>query len=134
MSALPMPPDDPRNRPHWEGAKRGVLLLQRCNTCGHHSFPATSQCVKCHQVGATWIEATGRGTVTSYCTFHKAYWPELKASVPYTVVQIELDEGVSFISNIVDTPGHNKPQIGMRVKAHFDEVSADLTLVRFTPA
>ncbi|TEO04730.1 hypothetical protein IPC129_31275 [Pseudomonas aeruginosa] len=134
MSALPMPRDDPKNRPHWEGAKRDVLLLQRCNTCGHHSFPATSQCVKCHQVGATWIEATGRGTVTSYCTFHKAYWTELKASVPYTVVQIELDEGVSFISNIVDTTGHNKPQIGMRVKAHFDEVSADLTVVRFTPA
>ncbi|HFJ0421394.1 Zn-ribbon domain-containing OB-fold protein [Pseudomonas aeruginosa] len=134
MSALPMSPDDPRTRPHWEGAKRGVLLLQRCDTCGHHAFPATTQCVKCHQQGATWVEASGSGTVSSYCTFHKAYWPELKASTPYTVVQIELDEGVSFISNIVDTTGSNKPRIGMRVKAYFDKVSADQTLVRFIPA
>jgi uncharacterized OB-fold protein len=133
MSTFLTPPNDPRNLPHWEGAKRGVLLLQRCKDCGHFSFPATSQCAKCHLENSEWVEASGYATVESFCTFHKAYWPELKANLPYSVIQVELEEGVSFISNITGLGHPDELKIGMHVKACFEAITPDLTLVRFSP-
>jgi len=133
MSTFSALPDDPRNLPHWDAAKRGVLLLQRCNDCGHFSFPATARCTKCRRANSEWIEASGTATVESFCTFHKAYWPELKASLPYTVIQVKLEEGVSFISNITGLAQPDDLKIGMAVKACFEAVSPNLTLVRFTP-
>lgn len=134
MNTFSVPPNDLRNLPHWEGTKRGVLLVQRCNGCDHFSFPATTRCTKCHQANSEWVEASGLATVESFCTFHKAYWPELKADLPYTVIQVELEEGVSFMSNITGLGHPDELKIGMQVKACFEAITPDLTLVRFSPA
>lgn len=132
MIDVPMPPDDPENRPHWEAAKRGVLLIQRCPACGHCRFPAVRSCAHCHHVGGDWIEASGLGVIESFCIFHKAYWPAFQASLPYTVIQVKLREEVRFMSNFVASPGR-APSMDLPVRARFDPVRPDLTLVRFEP-
>ena len=38
----------------------------------------------------------GRGTVLSWTTFHRAYFPEYPA--PHTSIVLELDEGPLFVS------------------------------------
>jgi uncharacterized protein len=131
MSSLPLPPGDESNRPHWEAAKNGQLLVQRCLSCGHTRFPASRRCEKCHSRDNEWIVCTGNGVIESFCIFHKAYWPGFKQLVPYTVVQVRLEEGVSFISNL-DGGSGRVPTIGTAVKAIFEPVSDDLTLIRFT--
>lgn len=128
----PMPPDDPASLPHWEGARHGMLMLQRCKHCDQCRFPATRTCPNCHSSDNEWIASSGYGTVESFCVFHKAYWPAFAEAIPYDVIQVRLDEGVQLMSNIIGLAG--KPlKIGMRVKACFDAVSPELTLIKFAP-
>jgi uncharacterized protein len=131
--AKPLPPDDPANRPFWDGAKRGVLMLQRCLDCGRHRFPAAQYCVQCHGERSEWVATTGAGIVESYCTFDRAYWPAFARDVPYDVVQVRLDEGVRLFSNLVGV-SRERIQSGMRVRACFDPVTPGVTLVKFAPA
>ena len=130
--AKPLPPDDPANRPFWDGAKRGVLMLQRCLDCGRHRFPATRFCAQCRGDRSEWGPSAGAGVVESFCTFHRAYWPAFAAEVPYDVIQVRLDEGVQFFSNLVDVP-HPAVRTGMRVRACFELATPTVTLVKFVP-
>jgi len=126
----PLPPEDPANRPFWEGAQRGVLMLQRCMDCGRHRFPATRYCAQCRGERAEWAATSGRGVVESWCSFHKAYWPAFAREVPYDVIQVRLEEGVRLFSNLVG----GRPRIGLAVQVHFDPVTPEVTLVKFAPA
>jgi uncharacterized OB-fold protein len=130
--AKPLPPDDPANRPFWDGAKRGVLMLQRCLDCGRHRFPAARYCTQCHGEHSEWVATSGAGAVESYCTFHRAYWPAFAPDVPYDVVQVRLDEGVRLFSNLRNVP-RDRIRTGMRVRASFEPVTPDATLVKFVP-
>ena len=75
-----------------------------------------------------WVEPSGNGVVESHCVFHKAYWPEVAAKVPYAVVQVKLDEGVRLFSNLVGVPPE-RIRSGMRVRATYEG-----DLVKFVPA
>jgi hypothetical protein len=133
VSQRPLPPNDPANLPHWEGATRGRLMLQRCKNCNEFRFPATRTCPACRHGDSEWIAASGNGTIESFCIFHKAYWPGFADALPYDVIQVRLDEGIPFMSNSIGIE-HNRLRIGMRVKAQFDRVAPGLTLVKFGPA
>ena len=98
-------------------------MLQRCLDCGHHRYPPARYCAHCRGERAQSVPSSGNGVIESWCTFHKAYWPELK--VPYDVVQVRLDEGVRVYSNLV----RGKPRAGLRVKARVEG-----SLVKFEPA
>ena len=126
----PLPPVDGPNKPFWEGARAGTLMLQRCLECERYRFPASRYCSHCLGDRSAWHATSGQGTVVSYCGFHKAYWPSFENEVPYDVVQVRLKEGVQLFSNLVDVP-REKIKIGMKVRAHFDRVTAEVTLVRF---
>jgi uncharacterized OB-fold protein len=125
----PLPPDDAANRPYWDGAKRGVLMLQRCMDCGRHRFPAARYCAQCRGERSAWVASSGRGVVESHCSFHKAYWPAFEGELPYAVVQVRLEEGVRLFSNLVG----GAPRAGLRVKAHFEPLTPSVTLVKFAP-
>ena len=127
MDAKPLPPDDPANRPFWQGAKQAVVMLQRCLDCGRHRFPAARTCVHCHGERSEWVKSSGRGVVESHCSFHKAYWPAFENEVPYNVVQVRLDEGVRLYSNLLGVP-REAIRSGLRVKACFEG-----SLVKFAP-
>jgi hypothetical protein len=131
--AKPLPPDDPANRPFWDGAKRHELVLQRCRDCGRHRFPAARYCAQCHGERSEWVASSGAGVVESYCTFHRAYWPAFEHEVPYDVVQVRLAEGVRLFSNLVGVP-RERIRTGMRVCARFERVTPDVTLIKFAPA
>jgi hypothetical protein len=131
--AKPLPPDDPANRPFWDGAKRGVLMLQRCLDCDRHRFPAARNCAHCRGERSEWVATSGAGVVESYCTFHRAYWPAFARDVPYDVVQVRLDEGVRLFSNLLGV-ARERIRSGMRVRASFDPVTPAVTLVKFVPA
>lgn len=53
--------------------------------------------------------------------------------VPYIYAIIQLDEGPRMISNVVDCPIADV-HVDMPVTAVFDDVTADVTLVKFRPA
>jgi uncharacterized OB-fold protein len=62
--------------------------------------------------------------------FHQRYFESFAADLPYHVVQVQLDEGPRLTANLVDVP-NSELRIGMRVEVVFDDVTPEITLVRF---
>ena len=125
---VPTPPLIWENMGFWEGIKEHKLVFQRCKECGTWAHPPRPACPKCHSFEKEWAPSKGKGTVYSWVTYLESPDPAFKA--PYSVVLVELDEGVRLISNMVDA----KPEeisIGMPVEVVIDDIADDLTLPKF---
>lgn len=83
--------------PYWEGAARGVLVLQQCEDCGQIRHYPRLMCSNCHSLRVGHVEATGRGRVVSWTISHHAFSPKFAEEVPYALVTVELDEGVRIL-------------------------------------
>jgi uncharacterized OB-fold protein len=129
----PLPQIDGPNRPFWDGANSGRLMLQRCLDCGTWRFPAARCCPSCRGERAEWQAASGRATLQSFCLFHKPYFDGFADEVPYNVIQVRLEEGVQLFSNLVGVP-NDRIAIGMKLQARFERVTDGVTLVKFAPA
>jgi uncharacterized OB-fold protein len=73
------------------------------------------------------------GTVSSWCRFHQVYFEGFGEDVPYTVIVVELEEGPRLFSNLVEAP-EGEIEIGLPVEVMFDDVTPEVTLVKFKPA
>jgi uncharacterized OB-fold protein len=71
--------------------------------------------------------------VHSFVVFHRVYHPAFARDVPYVVALIELDEGPRMLSNVIDVDPE-KVRCGMRVVVKFDDIAADISVPRFSPA
>lgn len=133
-AAKPRPALDGPEGPFWEGLRAGEIRAQRCTGCGHHRFPASPACPRCHDARSEWVPVDGRGEVVSFCVFHKCYFPGFAEEMPYAVVQVRLaGSGVQFFSNMVGI-GPAEIAVGMPVAPVFERVDGDLTLLKFRPA
>ena len=132
LPAKPRPRLDGPERPFWEGLREGQVRVQKCLSCDSLRFPASRYCAKCHSDASEWAAVPPSGVVESFCVFHRAYFPGFVNEMPYAVVQVKLDSGVRFFSNM---PGmaNEDIRIGMGVKAFFDRADRELTLLKFKP-
>ena len=126
----PLPKIDERTKPHWEGNAGHELRVQRCDDCGTTRFPASRWCAHCLSEKTSWQTVSGKGKIWSWCVFHRAYFKGFESDVPYAVALVELEEGPKMYSNLVGIP-RDQIKIGMRVRAMFDKVTEDVTLVKF---
>ena len=128
--AKPLPRVTAANRPHWQAARAHELRLPRCKQCGCWVFPIAQQCQQCWSEDLQWCALSGRGSVSSWVVVRRAFDPSFAADVPYMVVQVDLEEGMRFISHVIDV---SPAQIhaGMPVTAVFEDVTDEVTLVKF---
>jgi uncharacterized OB-fold protein len=130
--AKPIPSVTPGMAPFFEGARRGQLMLQRCEGCGVLRFPPHEMCTQCLGTRAGWVAVSGRGEVYSFNIMHQVYHPGFATEVPYAVVVVKLEEGVKFVSNLVGV----KPadiKIGMPVEVTFEKLNDQVMLPKFRP-
>lgn len=132
MTEPPMPELTDLNRPFWESLADDVLVLQRCDACGHFRYPISELCPECLSPDATWTPMSGRGTVFSTIVFHEVYHPAFADKVPYNVSLVRLDEGPILVSNVVG-PEPADVAVGDQVEIVFDRVTPDVTIPRFAP-
>lgn len=132
----PLPRIDTLTRPYWDYARQHVLSVQCCKRCGHHQFPPGPVCSECLAENLEWTPASGLATLVSWAEFHRAYWPGFAADLPYNVAVVQLDEGPQIVSNLVRELAARTGQLrqGLRLKAVFDDVTPEISLVRFTLA
>lgn len=132
----PLPKIDDLSRPYWDFARRHVLSVQHCPNCGHHQFPPGPVCSECLSEPLTWKPVSGRATLVSWAEFHRAYWNSFADDIPYNVAVVRLDEGPLLVSNLVPSLAAQPERLrqGLRLKAVFDDVTPDISLVRFTEA
>ena len=126
----PLPVIDDANRPYWNALKAHELRLLRCDSCGELRYYAYRHCPLCGHEKATWTALSGKGIVWTKTIFHQKYFEGFRDEIPYNVVMVQLDEGARLYSNIADTP-NDEIHIGDRCEAVFDDVTHDVTLLKF---
>lgn len=85
----------------WAGCAQGELRIQRCASCGGHSWPVVSACEHCGSADLALDTMSGKGKVVSWCSFVQDYYRGVMP-VPYDTIMVELEEGPIFISNPAD--------------------------------
>ena len=121
-----------RNRDNdyfFEGTTLGEVRIQTCNACGALRHPPGPVCPICHATDRGHVVASGLGTVFSEITHHAPQIPGRE--LPLRIVLVDLDEGVRMVGVYL---GAEAPEIGARVRAAFDRIDDDLTLVGWGPA
>lgn len=103
----------------WDWCARGELRVQRCEACGHRTWPPLEACENCGAAELSWDRMSGRGTIASWCSFERDYYGGI-LPMPWDTILVELEEGVMFLSN---PKGFTCREIavGMAVKLAFIE-------------
>jgi uncharacterized OB-fold protein len=114
MAEKSLPAINRIDRPFWEGAASGKLLLQKCRACAQLQFFPRAVCVNCFSSDMDWVEASGRGKVHTFSWVRAPRNPAFKDEVPICFANVILDEGVIMETRIVGA-GVEKVQYGKRV-------------------
>ncbi|RMF20915.1 MAG: hypothetical protein D6760_10560 [Deltaproteobacteria bacterium] len=121
---------------------RHELAIQRCAQCKRLRFPPRPMCPFCQSTEHAWEAMSGRGKVWSFVVPHPPLLPAFKELSPYNVIVVELDEDptIRMVGNLVAREGGaineidpHSVEIGTPVRAVFEQVADDVTLVRWTP-
>ena len=116
--------------PFYEAAGRGELRFQRCSGCGVFRHYPRPTCPSCLSREFSWELSSGRGVVHTWTIVRGPTLPAFEAKLPYNVVDVLLDEGVHFVSEVLDVQP-DEIRAGMRVRAVFVPVDESLVLVKF---
>lgn len=126
MRKIPAPSVNPENKPFFDAAANGKLLVKFCNSCkSPHHYPR-ALCPHCFSDRTEWREAKGTGTVYTYSVLRAV-------QDPYCICYVTLDEGVTMLANLVDCD-FDKLKVGMKVKAVFKPTEGGAPVPMFAPA
>ena len=131
--AKPLPHVDEESRPFWEALQRHELYIQKCRDCGDLRYHPRALCTNCLSSRTEWVHSKGNGTIYTFTVTNQNQAPGFRESLPYVMAWVDLDEGVKMLTNIVDCPPQ-EVKIGMPVEAVFEDVTPEVTLVKFRPA
>ena len=127
---LPLPQPGLDNAPFYEATRRGELRFQRCSDCEAFRHYPRPICPACQSTRYSWELSNGGGAIYTWTIVHGPTLPAFQDQLPYNVVDVLLDEGVHFQSQLLDCPP-GEIRAGLRVQAVFVPVSEDITLVKF---
>jgi len=130
---LPLPQPSQDNAEFYEATRRGELRFQRCSDCGAFRHYPRPICPECQSTRSSWELSKGRGVVYTWTIVHGPTLPAFQDELPYNVVDVRMDEGVHFQSQVLDC-APQEIRAGMPVQAVFVPVSDDITLVKFRRA
>jgi uncharacterized OB-fold protein len=131
--AKPLPHIDEESRPWWEAVQRHELYIQKCRDCGDLRFHPRALCTNCLSSNTEWVKCRGSGHIYTFTVTNQNQASGFRDSLPYVLAWVQLDEGVKLMTNIVDCPPE-QVKIDMPVEAVFDDVTPEVTLVKFRPA
>jgi hypothetical protein len=112
----------------WAGCAEGEIRYQHCPACDSAQFFPRPFCAKCGHGAPAWRASAGLGTVYSLTRIVRAPTPEYRALAPYSILLVDLDEGVRIMAH-----GADGLAIGDRVTARF-RVLGELSLPIFQQA
>ena len=125
--ALPAIAVDPTNKPYFDAAREGRLLIGLCKDTGKHFWYPRGCSPFTLSNNVELVQAKGTGTIYTYTV--------MRTKEPYCVAYVELDEGVRVFTNIVDCDldsAEDRPEGEGRVQADHRATAPPATM--FTPA
>jgi uncharacterized OB-fold protein len=114
------------NRPFWEAAGQGRLMVGCCNACGESHYYPRSNCPLCYSTDTRLKETSGLGQIYSYSITRQA-------DPPHIIAYVTLNEGVTMLTNIVDC-APDTVRIGQAVRVRFVEAEDGYAIPMFAPA
>ena len=129
----PAPRVTAETKAYWQALHDGRLTLSECEACGKLSHPPQAVCAFCWGGKVKPKVASGRGTLNSFSIIRQTADPAFKARVPYVLAYVDLDEGVSLVSNVINCD-IAEVKIGMKLKPVFEQTSEDTGAILFEPA
>jgi uncharacterized OB-fold protein len=128
----PLPIPSPVSQRFWDGLNDGEVRVQCCAACGEDVFYPRPHCPACLSAGLEWVAVSGRGKVYSYTIVRRAMNPAFIEDLPYVYAIVELDEGPRLMTNIVGCAPEGV-RVDMPVKAVYDRVTSEMTMLKFQP-
>ena len=101
----------------WEGVDRGELLAQKCLGCETLRHPPLPRCSACGSGEWRAVSLSGRGVIHTWIVSRHPSRPDPD---PRTVVLVDLEEGLRFVSNLIDAEA---AKTGAPVTLEFAEVN-----------
>jgi uncharacterized OB-fold protein len=131
----PLPKITASSRPFHDAARTHELRLPRCKTCGHTFYPPEVFCPRCLSTDLDWPRLSGKGTVWSFIFMYQRYFPSFADEIPYIVAFVALDDAPNcwLCTNLVGVKNEDVA-CDMPVEVVFDDVTPDVTLVKFRPS
>ena len=117
----PVPTED--TKPFWEAAAQGRFLIKRCLACEQAHWYPRALCPFCFSERTEWQPATGGGVIYSYSVMRRA-------TPPYVVAFVTLDEGPTMLTNIVACDPDSLV-IGQKVRVVFRSTDGPLLVPVF---
>ena len=130
---LPLPRPTAVSKPFWDAAREHRLVVQRSSRTGKTILYPRIVSPFAADDALEWVDASGKGRVVAATVVRTSTDPAWAQRTPYVVAIVELEEGARLTTNIVDCdPDTVRP--GMAVAVRFDDVTPEVTLVKFAPA
>lgn len=117
-------PDD-LNKPFFDAANEGRLVVQNCTACSRLHFPPRATCDRCGSGdNMTWQEVSGRGTIYNYGVVYDCPIATLKEDIPFNLaaIQLEEDPGILMFSHLPGTAADEVP-VGAAVRVIFEDTA-----------
>jgi uncharacterized OB-fold protein len=127
---FPLP--TPETAPYWEACRAHELRLQCCDSCGQHQFYPRSLCSSCMSDQLQWVAVAGTGEVVSFTIVRRAVSEAYSPEVPYVVALVQLAEGPTMMSNVVECDPESVV-VGMPVGVLFEDWSDEISIPKFRP-
>ena len=133
MVTLKSPEPSNATREFWEATKEDRLVIPYCNECEDYFFYPRRLCPVCMASDIEYKEASGRGTLVTYTTIHRAPTKNYQEMAPYVNALIDLEEGIRMMGNI-DVDSEEDLTMGMPVAVTFIETESEYKLPFFIPS
>ena len=110
----------------WDAAENGKLMIMKCKDTGKFYFYPRARSPYTLSDNVEWVEAKGTGEIYTFSVMKRA-------KIEYAIAYVKLDEGVTMMSNIVDTD-FDALSIGQKGKVVFKPTDGGPPVPMFTPA
>jgi uncharacterized OB-fold protein len=107
---------------YWEGATRGELVLQRCNSCRRFIHFPEPLCPNCGATDFAYEPVSGQGRVETFSVIHRSFVAAFAERTPYVIAWIALpeQEGLRTFGNVTGC-APEAVTIGMPVEVYFED-------------
>lgn len=129
MNEAPLPPipaPSADTQPYWDGLAAHILTLQACAACGKLRHYPRPVCDGCFSMAVRWQPVSGHGSVHSWTETHHAFHPGFRDALPYTLVTVDLAEGVRLNAQWRGPAGTLR--LGLPVRIDFEAGAGGFTL------
>lgn len=129
--SVPLPVPTGFSAPFWEAARQQKLVIQYCPESGKYQHYPRPVSIYTGKRNIEWREVSGKGFVYAV-TITRRGPPAFRGQEPYLVATVELDEGVRFLTHIVNCK-IDEARIGMRVRLRWRKLNEEFSFPVFEP-